>query len=141
MGEYQPFQTLLEATNHTKEITRGDFSPGEADLTDADQALIRSFNCYWDTKVYSLATQVHYLLINIFRAYQYQPDQLGDGPGLSVGGRIKEAKEWVDFIKHIKFIETIYSMTIDTVFTVPEAEAADTAQQQKQKRDNRQDIF
>ena len=69
MGDYQPFTTLLEATNRAKEITRGDFTPREANVMDADQALIRSFNCYWDTKVYSLATQVRYLLINIFRAY------------------------------------------------------------------------
>ena len=127
IGEYQPFQTLVEATNHAKEISRGDFSPGEADLRDGFQALIWSFNCYWDTQIYPLATQIGCLLINIFRAYQYQPGQLGHGRGLSVCGRIKEAKEKVDLTEHIRFVETIYKMTFEMVFTLPEAEATDMA--------------
>ena len=49
IGENQPFQTLLEASNRAKEITRGDFRLGEDDLTDGDQALIRSFNCSRET--------------------------------------------------------------------------------------------
>ena len=47
MGDYEVFTTLLEVTNRAKEIVKGDFTmvaPGEADLTDADQALIRAFN-------------------------------------------------------------------------------------------------
>ena len=96
IGEYWPFQILLEATNCAKVITRGDFSLGEEDWTDGDPALIRSFNCYWDTQIYPLETQIRYLLINIFQAHQYQPDQLEIGPGLAVCGSKKEAKEKLD---------------------------------------------
>ena len=131
MGEYQPFQTLFEASNHAKEIIQGDYSLEEEDLMDWDQSLIRSINCYWETQKYILATQIRYLLINIFRAHQYQPDQLGIGPGLAVCGRIKEAKEKVDLTEKIRFIETIYKMNFETVFIVPEGEATDTAAQKK----------
>ena len=85
--------------------------------------------------MYHLATQVCYLLISLFRSYQYQPNQLGEGPGLSVCARIKEAKEHIDLSEHIKFVETIHGMTIDMVFTVPEADVSDTVQLRKHKRD------
>ena len=99
MGDYEVFTTLLKVTNRVKDIVKGDFTvvtAREANLTDAEQACIRAFNCYWDTKVYPLATQVRYLLINLFRASQYQPNQLGEGPGRSVCAQIKEAKEIID---------------------------------------------
>ena len=92
MGEYQPFQTLLEASNRAKEITQGNFSLRDEDMTDGDQALVRSFNCFWETQVYSLQIQLGYFLINIFRAKLYEPDQLGLGPDLTVCGELKEAK-------------------------------------------------
>ena len=54
MGEYQPFQTLLEASNQTKEINLGKLRLRDEDMTEEDQALIRSFNYFWETQVYSL---------------------------------------------------------------------------------------
>ena len=57
MGDYHPFQTLLEASNRAKEITLGNFSLGGEDMTDEAQALVRSFNCHWETKIHSLQTQ------------------------------------------------------------------------------------
>lgn len=138
------FTTLLEVTNYAKEIVKGDFNvvtPGEVDLTDTDQALIRASNWFWDTKVYHLATQVRYLLISLFKSYQYQPNQLGEGPGLSVCARIREAKEHIDLSEHIKFVETIHGMTMDMVFTVLDAEASYAAQLRKRKRDKRQEIY
>ena len=77
--------------------------------------------------MYSLQTQICYFLINIFRAQQYQPEQLGIGPSLAVCGKIKEAKNKVNLEEHIRFVETIYKMVFDTVFTVPKAEATETA--------------
>ena len=61
MCDYQPFQTLLEASNKAKEITLGNFSLGVEDITDGAQALVWSFNCYWETQVYSLQTQLRLL--------------------------------------------------------------------------------
>ena len=68
---YQELTTSLEVTNRAKDIMRGEFTlvtAGEADLIDTEQACVRVFNSYWDTKVYPLATQVRYLLINLLRA-------------------------------------------------------------------------
>ena len=122
MGDYQPFQTLIEASNRAKEITLGNFSLGDEDMTDGAQALVRSFNCYWETQIYSLYTQLKYFLINIFRAQQYEPDQLGFGPGLAVCGKLKEAKDKIDIEELIRFVKNIYKMEFDAVFTTPEVE-------------------
>ena len=125
MEAYQKLTTSLEVTNRAKEMVKGEFTivtAREADLTEAEQACIRVFNSYWDTKVYPLAIQVRYLLIKLFRASQYQPHELGEGPRLSLCARIKKAKERFDLVEHV---ETIYIMTMDTVFNVPKAEASD----------------
>ena len=96
MGEYQPFQTLLEVSNCAKEITLGEFRLREEDMTEEGQSLIRSFNCFWETQVYSLQTQLCYFLTNLFRAQQYTLEQLGFGVGLAVCRKIKDAKTKVD---------------------------------------------
>ena len=115
--------------NRAKEIVRGDFAleaAGEADLTDTEQACVRAFNNDWDTKVYPLATQIRYLFINLFRASQYQPQELAMEPGLSICALIKDAKEKIDLVEHVKFVEAILSMSMDAVFNTPEAEVGDT---------------
>ena len=103
--------------------------------------MIRYFNCFGETQVYSLQTQIRYFLTNIFRAQQYTPEQLGFGPSLAVCGKIKEAKTKVDLEEHIPFVEIIYKMEFDTVFTVPEVEASNKTALKKQKRDKRLETF
>ena len=95
-------------------------------MTDGAQALVRSFKCYWETKIHSLYTQLKYFLINIFRAQQYEPDQLGFGPGLAVCGKLKEANDKIDIKELIRFVENIYKMEFDVVFTTPEVGALET---------------
>ena len=74
MADFQPFQSLLEASNRAKTITLGNFSLIGEDMTDRAQALVRCFNCYWETQIYSLQTQLRYFLTNTYRAQQYEPD-------------------------------------------------------------------
>lgn len=126
MGDYQPFHTLIEASNRAKEITLGNFSLGAEDMTDGAQALVRSFNCYWETQIYSLYTQLKYFLINILQAQQYKPDQFGFGPGLAVCGKLKEVKDKIDIEELIRFVKNIYRMEFYVVFTTPEVEASET---------------
>ena len=82
MGDPQPFSSILEASNRAKAITLGNFSLEGEDLTDGAQALVRCFNCHWDTAIYSLQTQLRFFFTNTYRAHQYEPDQLGSGPAL-----------------------------------------------------------
>ena len=107
MDEFQPFQSLLEALNRAKTITLGNFSLVGEDISDGAQALVRCFNCYWETQSYSLQTQLRYFLTNTFRAQQYEPNQLGFGPGLAICGKIKEAKTKIDIKELIRFVKTI----------------------------------
>ena len=93
MDDLQPFSSLLEASNRAKTITVGNFSLYGEDMTDGAQAIVRFFNCYWDTTIYSLQTQLRFFFTNTFRAHQYESDQLGSGPGLQICGKIKEAKQ------------------------------------------------
>ena len=103
MADFQPFQSLLEASNRAKTITLGNFSLVGEDMTDGAQALVICFNCYQETQIYSLQTQLRYFLTNTYRAQQYEPDQLGFGPGLAVCGKIKEAKTKIDIEELICF--------------------------------------
>ena len=89
MADFQPFQSLLEASNRAKTITLGNFSLVGEDMTDRAQALVKCFNCYWETTIFSLQTQLRYFLINTYKAYKYEPDQFGSGPGLQICANIK----------------------------------------------------
>ena len=57
MGDPQPFSSILEASNRARAITLRNFSLEGEDLTDGAQALVRCFNCDWDTAIYSLQSQ------------------------------------------------------------------------------------
>ena len=74
MADLQPFQSLLEASNRAKTITLGNFSLVGEDMTDGAQALFICFNCYWETTIFSLQTQLRYFLTNTYMAHQYEPD-------------------------------------------------------------------
>ena len=69
MADLQPFQSLLEASNRAKTITLGNFSLVGEDMTDGAQALVRCFNCYWETTIFSLQTQLRYFLTNTYKAH------------------------------------------------------------------------
>ena len=78
MDNYLELTTSLAAINRAKEIVKGDFALdtiGTDDVTEFEQTCVWAFIAYWDTKVYPLATQIRYLLINLFKASKYQPEE------------------------------------------------------------------
>ena len=84
MGEVTPFSLITEAGNHAKTLVAGNFSLEGQDATEGSQALVMSFNNFWDTTVYGLQLQLRFYFTNLFRAHQYEPDQLGSGSALQI---------------------------------------------------------
>ena len=82
----------MEAGNRAKALVAGNFSLEGENATEGAQALVMSFNNFWDTTVYSLQLQLHFYFRNLYRAHQYEPDQMGSGSALQICGKVKEAK-------------------------------------------------
>ena len=84
MGEVAPFSLIMEAGNCAKALVAGNFSLEGQDATEGSQALVMSFNNFWDTRVYSLQLQLRFYFTNLYRAHQYEPDELGSGSALQI---------------------------------------------------------
>ena len=81
------FTISLEAITRAREIVKGEFSfdtEGVSKVAEDERACIRAFNTYWDIKAHPLGTQIRYLLIGLFKASKYSPDELTNEPGLSI---------------------------------------------------------
>ena len=74
MGDLNPFSSIMEASNRVKAIVAGNFSLEGQDVTEGAQALVMSFNNFWDTNVYSLQLQLRFYFTKLYRAHQYKPD-------------------------------------------------------------------
>ena len=143
MGDLIPFSSIMEASNRAKAIVAGNFSLEGQDLTEGAQALVMSFNNFWDTNVYtySLHLQLRFYFTNPYCAHQYQPDQMGSGPVLQICGKIKEAKTKIEMEELLGFVEKIFTMDFEDVFKAPEIEASETPALRKRKRDKRLEAF
>ena len=110
MGDPTPFSSIMEASNNAKAIVAGNFSLEGQDLTEGAQALVMSFNNFWDTNVYSLQLQLRFYFTNLYCAHQYQPDQMGSGPALQICGKIKEVKTKIEMEELLGFVERIFTV-------------------------------
>ena len=141
MGDPTPFTSIMEASNRAKAIVAGNFTLQGEDLTEGAQALVMSFNNFWDTTVYSLHLQLRFYFTNLYRAHQYQENQMGSGPALQICGKVKEAKEKIEMVELLGFAEKIFTMEFEDVFKAPEAESSETPALRKRKRDKRLEAF
>ena len=126
----------LEAITRSREMVKGEFSndtEGGGEVTEVEWACVQAFNAHWAIKANPLGTQIWYLLIGLFKAIKYSPEELGVELELSIFGQIKEVKNKIDLIEHLKFREGITYIPADTIFNTPESEseAAPTTHKRK----------
>ena len=126
MGEVTPFTSIMEAGNHAKALVAGNFTLDGQDATEGSQQLVTSFNNYWDSAVYGLQLQLRFMFTNLFRAHQYEPDQLGSGSALQICGKIREAKYKVEIEEILPFAEKIFQIDFQDVFKIQAIENDDT---------------
>ena len=129
-----PFASIMEASNRAKALVAGDFSLEGEDATEGTQQLVTSFNNFWDVTVHGLQLQLRFLFVNLFRAHQYEPTQLGAGQPLQICGNVREAKYKIEMEEMLPFAEKIYGITFDQVFNLPTIEAEETDAMKKRKR-------
>ena len=99
------------------------------------------FNNFWDTYVYSLLVQLRFYFTNLYRAHQYETDQMGSGPALQICAKIKEAKTKIEMEELLGFVEKIFTMDFEDIFKAPEIDSYETPALQKRKRDKHLEAF
>ena len=99
----EPFASIMEASNRAKALVAGDFSPEGVDAPEGTQQLVTSFNNFWDVTVHGLQLQLCFLFVNLFRAHQYEPTQLGAGQPLQICGNVREAKYKIEMEDMLPF--------------------------------------
>ena len=77
MGDLHPISSIMETSNRAKAIMAGNFSLEGEDLTEGSQALIRCFNNYWDTNIYSLQTQLRFTSLTFIELTSIRQTNLG----------------------------------------------------------------
>ena len=87
-----PFGSLLEANNRAKALVKGGFTLGSTDAPEGSQQLTAAFNNFWDLTTNGLHLQLRYFFTNLYRAEQFEPNQLASGPALSICDNINKAK-------------------------------------------------
>merc|ERR1712237_233578 len=136
-----PFASIIEASNRAKALVAGNFSLEGEDATEGTQQLVTAFNNFWNVTIHGLELQLRFLFVNLFRAHQYEPSQLGAGQPLQICGNVIEAKHKIEIEEILPFAEKIYGITFDQVFNLPTIEAEETDGMKKRKRGRRLEAF
>ena len=136
-----PIGSLLEANTRAKTLVKGDFTLGTTDAPEGSAQLTAAFNNFWDLTTNGLNLQLRYFLTNLFRAEQFEPNQLASGTGLSICDNINKAKFRIEAEELLSLAQKIYDVEFETVFKLPANEAEDAESTKKRKRIRRQECF
>ena len=140
-AEVTPFGSLLEANNRAKALVKGGFTLGSTDAPEGSQQLTAAFNNFWDLTTNGLHLQLRYFFTNLYRAEQFEPNQLASGPALSICDNINKAKFRIEAEELLSIAEKIYDIEFETVFKLPANKVEDADVTKKRKRIKRQESF
>ena len=136
-----PIESLLEANTRAKTLVKGDFALRTTDAPEGSAQMTAAFNNFWDLTANGLNLQLRYFLTNLFRAEQFEPNQLASGTGLNICDNINKAKFRIEAEELLSLAQKIYDVEFETVFKLPANEAEDAESTKKRKRIKRQECF
>ena len=140
-GDLPPLGSINDAHNRAKALVKGDFALRTGDAPEGSAQIVSAFNNYWYLTVNGLSLQLRYFLTNLFRAEQFEQNQLATGTGLNICDNINKAKFKIETEELLSVAQKINDVQFDVVFKLPANEVEDGETIKKRKRKNRKECF
>ena len=109
-GDLAPIGSLNDANTRAKTLVKGDFALRTTDAPEGSAQMIAAFNNFWDLTVNGLSLQLRYFLTNLFRAEQFEQNQLATGTGLNICDNINKAKFKIEAEELLSVAQKIYDV-------------------------------